>query len=47
MKFSDVIGQEEAIGRLRQLVEEQRVPSTMKREILPGISDIGYSLSTH
>ena len=29
MKFSDVIGQEEAIGRLRQLVEEQRVPSTM------------------
>ena len=29
MKFSDVIGQEEAIGRLRQVVEEQRVPSTM------------------
>ena len=29
MKFSDVIGQEEAINRLRQLVEEQRVPSTM------------------
>ena len=29
MKFSDVIGQNEAIGRLRQLVEEQRVPSTM------------------
>ena len=29
MKFSDVIGQEEAIGRLRQLIEEQRVPSTM------------------
>ena len=29
MKFSDVIGQKEAIGRLRQLVEEQRVPSTM------------------
>jgi DNA polymerase-3 subunit delta' len=29
MKFSDVIGQEEAIARLRQLVEEQRVPSTM------------------
>lgn len=29
MKFSDVIGQEEAIERLRQLVEEQRVPSTM------------------
>jgi DNA polymerase III subunit delta' len=29
MKFSDVIGQEEAIDRLRQIVEEQRVPSTM------------------
>ncbi|WP_434503130.1 DNA polymerase III subunit [Prevotella sp.] len=29
MKFSDVIGQEEANERLRQLVEEQRVPSTM------------------
>lgn len=29
MKFGDVIGQEEAINRLRQLVEEQRVPSTM------------------
>lgn len=29
MKFSDVIGQKEAIDRLKQLVEEQRVPSTM------------------
>ena len=29
MKFSDVIGQEEAKNRLRDLVKEHRIPNTL------------------